>query len=46
MTETFIIFWGLVHFSNRSIRYNKGDKVLGMEFGDHLGDWYFTLESE
>jgi hypothetical protein len=21
------------------IRYNKGDKVLGMEFGDHIGDW-------
>jgi hypothetical protein len=21
------------------IRYNKGDEVLGMEFGDHIGDW-------
>jgi hypothetical protein len=20
-------------------RYNKGDKVLGLEFGDHMGDW-------
>jgi hypothetical protein len=20
-------------------RYNKGDKVLGLEFGDHIGDW-------
>ncbi|KAJ5692340.1 hypothetical protein N7462_001763 [Penicillium macrosclerotiorum] len=20
--------------------YNKGDKVLGLEFGDHIGDWY------
>lgn len=20
-------------------RYNKGDKVLGREFGDHIGDW-------
>lgn len=20
-------------------RYNKGNKVLGLEFGDHIGDW-------
>ena len=20
-------------------RYNKGDIVLGLEFGDHIGDW-------
>lgn len=20
-------------------RFNKGDKVLKMEFGDHIGDW-------
>lgn len=20
-------------------RYNQGDIVLGMEFGDHVGDW-------
>ncbi|KAJ5118922.1 hypothetical protein N7526_010559 [Penicillium atrosanguineum] len=23
--------------------YNKGDKVLGMEFGDHMGDWEHNM---
>lgn len=21
-------------------RYNQGNTVLGIEFGDHVGDWY------
>lgn len=25
--------------TNLNLRYNKGDIVLGMEFGDHIGDW-------
>lgn len=24
---------------SQSFRYNKGNKVLGLEFGDHIGDW-------
>ena len=24
------------------VRYNEGNTVLGMEFGNHIGDWFVS----
>lgn len=33
----------LLSSSDKSYSYNKGDKVVGLEFGDHIGDWLASL---